>query len=118
MASPLIDEDVMVQALKTSGGEHVRSGASMLLVDAFDRKATRDQFLAALGAVVGLLDAVSKHELMLNVKRFHDLKGGISLVDIEVTMHSIQEQMEMGCQQCCQMAELFQQCPLDEDKVH
>lgn len=125
MTSPVLDEDVMMQALQIPGdGElgvtatRLRSGASMLLLDAFDRDVTRDQFIAALGAAATLLDAVGRHEMMTSVKAFEQTKGVVTKVDIEVALGSIRQIIEVGVDQCTKMAGLLRQCPLDEDKVH
>lgn len=123
MVSPLIDENVMVQYLQLAekdapAAERLRSGAAMLLIDAFDRDITRDQFLAALGAAVQLIDAAAKHEMMTNVKAFQDTKGAVSNVDIEVTLHSVRQIMDVSCAQCVKMAGLLKECPLDEDPIH
>lgn len=125
MTSPVVDEDVMVQCLTmpeaaevTDSVTRIRTGATMLIVDAFDRKVTRDQFLAAIGAAVHLIDAVGKHEMMANVKSFKDAKGEVTNVDIEVALQSILQNIEMGTEQCTKMAGLLKQCPLTEDKIH
>lgn len=118
MTSPVIDENVMMQALKSEGGNDIRTGATMLLLDAFDRKITRDQFIAALGAVVSLIDGVGKQEMMINVKEFFQNKGSVTAADIEVAMHSCQQIIEANVDQCVKMADLFHQMPLNEDKVH
>lgn len=118
MTSPVIDEAVMLEALSTPGGTHVRSGATMLVLDAYDRKVTRDQFIATLGAVVTLLDAVSKQEMMLNVKDFYKDKGAVTAADIEMALLTTNEALNVGCAQCVKIAELLQKCPFDEDKVH
>ncbi len=125
MTSPVIDEDVMMQALQLPTSEELavtasrlRTGASMLLLDAFDRDVTRDQFLAAIGAAASLIDAVGKHEIMLSVKTFEKGHGVVTKADIEVALGSIKQMIEVGVDQCTKMAELLRQCPLNEDKVH
>jgi hypothetical protein len=125
MSTPVIDEDVMLQALQMPGAEELsvtavrlRTGASMLILDAFDRKVTRDQFIAALGAAVSLIDAVSRHEMMVSVKRFEQDKRGVTNADIEVALGSIKQMIEVGVDQCTKMAGLLCQCPLNEDKLH
>lgn len=125
MTSPTIDEDVMMQVLQIPDAEELavtaqrlRTGASMLILDAFDRKVTREQFIASLGAAVSLIDAASRHEMMTSVKQFEQDKGIVTKVDIEVALGSIKKMIEVGADQCTKMAELLRQCPLNEDKVH
>jgi hypothetical protein len=125
MTSPVINEDVMMQALQMPDPEELavtatrlRAGANLLLLDAFDRGVTRDQFIAALGATTSLVDAVGRHEMMASVKSFEQRKGVVTKVDIEVALSSIKQMIEVGVDQCTKMAELLRRCPLNEDKVH
>lgn len=125
MVSPLIDEAVLIDALKPADPDQLdenviklRSGAALLLVDAFDRKATRDQFIAALGAALGLSDIIARYETMMHVKMFEKEHGCVTKADIEVTMGSILPKVKAYTDQCAKMATLLQQCPLNEDKVH
>lgn len=125
MSDPVIDEDVMMQALQMPGDDELattatrlRTGAAMLILDAFDRGVTRDQFLAALGAATTLIDAVGRHEIMLATKRFDAEKGVVTKVDVEVALDGIKKIIESGVDQCVKMAELLKQCPLNEDTKH
>lgn len=125
MTSPIIDEAVMMDALKMPSedelavtAKRLRAGASLLLLDAFDRDVTRDQFLAALGAATALMDAVGKHEMLLSVKTFEKNNPVVTKADIEVALSSVKQLIEVGVDQCTKMAELLRQCPLTEDKVH
>jgi hypothetical protein len=107
MTSPILDEDVMVQALQmptvanmVESVMRLRTGAGMLIVDAYDRKADRDHFLAALGAAVSLLDAVAKHDAMITVKRFDSENGLLTRADIEVTLDSLHKMIAQSVEQC------------------
>lgn len=125
MASPVIDENVMLKALKAPEPEQLskntfrlRTGATLLLLDAFDRKVTRDQFIAALGATVELTDMLGRYEVMLNVRAFEQAHGGVTKADIEVTLARVVDKIAAVTEQCASMANLVHQCPLDEDRVH
>jgi hypothetical protein len=125
MVSPVIDEDVMIDTLKQIEPEklpentmRLRTGASLLLLDAYDRKVTRDQFIAALGSSLDLVDMLGRFEMMNNVKSFREQAGRVTGADIEVTLASVTSKVNMYTDQCSKMAELVQQCPLSEDSVH
>ena len=124
MTSPVIDEDVMIEALKEAApadiGENtkrLRTGAQLLLLDAYDRKVTRDQFIAALGACTSLMDALGRHSMMTNVKDFEQ-SGAVTKADIEVTLAGVTKLVQQSTAQCSKMAALVHQCPRDEDRVH
>lgn len=125
MTSPVIDEEVMLEALQKTAPEQLsqntmrlRTGAAMLLLDAYDRKITRDQFIAALGAAHELTDMLGRYEIMLNVKKYDQEKGAITKVDIETTLKKVADKIGVLTTQCSEMAELVHQCPTDEDRVH
>jgi hypothetical protein len=124
MVSPVIDEKIMLDALtvKHVTGENSRRiqvGASLLLLDAYDRKVTRDQFIAALGAASSLFDSVGRFEMIAAVKSYAKENGNCAtLVDIEEALASVTKLVEQFTSQCAKMATLVEQCPKDEDKVH
>lgn len=125
MTSPVIDETVMLQALKVPTPGHMsentlrlRTGATLLLLDAFDRRVTRDQFIAALGAATELTDMLGRFETMLNVKAFLADKGAVTAADVEVTLARVTTKIGIATAQCASMATLVHQCPTDEDRVH
>lgn len=125
MTSPVIDENVMVEALKPAApediGENARrlhAGAQLLLLDAYDRKVTRDQFIAAAGAAFFLIDALGRHEMISSVKRFEIDHGIVTKADIEVALAAVVALVQQHAEQCSKMAGLITQCPKDEDKVH
>lgn len=119
---PIINEDMIIEALDctltSETIQQVQSGAFMLVLDAWDRKVTRDQFIAAVGAAQALVDAVARVSLMSNVKRCHAGKGGISDVDIETAAHGCMEMAKKSNLECVNMARLLKQCPLSEDAIH
>lgn len=125
MVSPLIDEDVMFAALKPTATEQLgenaarlRAGASLLMLDAYDRNVTRDQFIATMIPAVAFLDMLSKFEMMNSVKKFELNHGCVTKADIETSLGEIVSHLSTCLQQCTEMAKLIQHCPLDEDQVH
>ncbi len=119
---PIINEDMLVEALdvtvKSDTIQQVQSGAFMLVLDAWDRKVTRDQFIAALGASQSLVDAVARVSLMMNVKKAHARNGGLSDVDIETALHGCHDTAKTANVECLKMVHLLKQCPLSEDPIH
>lgn len=119
---PIINEDMLVEALDVTLTsetiQQVQSGAFMLVLDAWDRKVTRDQFIAALGASQAMIDSVARVSLMANVKRAHARNDGLSNVDIETALQGCMDGAKTANVECLKMAHLLKQCPLSEDPIH
>lgn len=125
MTSPVIDENVMIEALQltqpqplSEQAKRLRTGAALLMLDAYDRKLTRDQFIAALGAAVDLVDMLGRYEAFNNVKAFEIEKGCVTKADLEVALATSTDKIAVCSEQCAKMARLIHQCSLNEDKVH
>ncbi|MDE2106574.1 MAG: hypothetical protein KGL39_55680 [Patescibacteria group bacterium] len=123
MSSPIIDERLMTQCFEPLTGDNdnasrLTTGAALLLVDAFDRHMTRDQFRATVTSAVNLIDAVGSIRAILGTKRAMEDNGGVTMADIEVTLVRLMGDIKLQAGACARVAELLVQCPNDEDKVH
>jgi hypothetical protein len=119
---PIIDEDMVCAALDVTpnreNARQVQSGAFMLVVDAFDRKVTRDQFIATIGAATSLIDAVARVSLMVNVKNHLSNHGMVTTADVETAAHGCMELARQANVECQKMASLIKKCALAEDPIH
>lgn len=127
MASSLIREDIMVDMLSNSlEGEgcdeearyRLRSGAAMMMIDAYDRKATRDSFVDCITAALHLCDAVGQFNSMENVKQFFTERGVITHGDLDTTLDVLRKRIDTCVTRCENIAELLSQCPEDEDGIN
>lgn len=122
MTSPIVDENMAIHLL-TLGHSHdtanaIGTGAFLLLMDAWDRNATRDQFMAAVGAAIMTADRVGRASIAKAVRHFMQSNGDISLVDVEVMVEGTEKLLKEATAECTKMVELLKQCALDEDKIH
>lgn len=119
---PLIDESILIEALDVTISsetiQQIQSGAFLLVLDAWDRKVTRDQFIAALGAAQALIDSVARVSLMSNVKRHQARSGAVTPADIESAVHGCMEMAKDSNRECLKMAQLLKQCATKEDPIH
>lgn len=122
MASPIIDEALIDHLLKTTPGTvedatgRLAFGAEMLILNAFDRKVTRENFLDLLRKAINLVDGASRSAALKAVSRrpehyqhpeiFH---GVIKAINAEVTTRA---------KECIAWAELLSACPRDQDPVN
>lgn len=95
----------------------LQAGASMLLVDAFDRKVTRDQFIACVSAALGLADALGHYDMMHAVKSYAEAEGTVSAADVEITMQELLGKVQQYTRECENFGKLLVQCPNNEDRV-
>lgn len=122
MSSPVIDETMMIHLL-TLGHSHdtanaIGTGAFLLIMDAWDRNATRDQFMAAVGAAIMTGDRVGRASIAKAVRHFLQANGQISLVDVETMVTGTETLLKEAVAECTKMGNLLKQCALDEDKIH
>lgn len=125
MVSPILDETAIKAALEKpprplieTNAQRLRTGAFLMALDAYDRRADRDAVVAALEAALNLATSLGMYNMMAGVKRYHQKNGGVSLADMERTFESLGPQVQQHAQQCAYMAEMLSQCPLDEDKIN
>lgn len=123
MTSTLVNEAMMLEFLRAdrtpTNVTRLTNGAALVLLDAYDRKVTRDQFIAALGAALGLADACGRLSLCSNIRdHARDNDDKASLVDLEVAIHGVTNLVENATLECTKMAHLLQQCASDEDRLH
>lgn len=123
MTSPIVNEDMMLHFLRgdrtPANATRLSNGAALMLLDAFDRKVTRDQFIAAAGAALGLADACGRMALCNNIRDHAQLNDDkASLVDLEIALKATLGLVNNATNECTKMAHLLCQCAKDEDAVH
>ena len=124
MTSPLLDEDAIIATLdllpanNEAEANRVATGALMLIIDAVDRKATRQQLLVAVGSALELVDALGRHQTVHRLVAHIQEAGPITAADMAGAEQSVAELVRTKGNECIKMARLLKQCPLNEDKVH
>ena len=122
MASPKLDEDTMIAALKTPPSKEalrtLQAGAVMLIMDAYDRKATRDMMLTATSAATNLLSELGSLFLIERVRDVADAISGITPTQIEVARQGLVERINKATMDAIAIADLLKQCPNDGDAVN
>jgi hypothetical protein len=113
---------MMVAALKApptlESLRALQTGAFMLIIDAYDRKATRDAMLTAVSAAGTLLTELGKLFMIEQVRAAADIAEGVPLTAIEVARQELLKHIQRATKDALSMAALLKQCPNDEDKVN
>ncbi len=117
---PIIDEEVILACLSQDDSETQHgSGALMALIDAWDRKLTRDQFIALASAVVTCADNIGRHSMMHSVKHFlTEKRYDISPADVESTLKTTGDMLARSTGDVRKMAALMSQMAKAQDPVH
>lgn len=76
MADPILDEDMIVTLLKTpvsvQNVNAIQAGAVQALIDLYDRKCTREEFVNLASPVLALYGQAAKLSLLANVEIVYD----------------------------------------------
>jgi hypothetical protein len=121
MTSPRINEFKMLELLKMDardeGATHLATGTLMVILDAYDRKVTRDAFVAIataaltcndnigrVCAIQAILDAVAQH-------------GKISALDLQIAKKDVDQYLAHSTGEVTKAANLLVQLPKDEDRI-
>lgn len=123
MTSSILNEDLILEYLKPKEINdeallRLNGAARMLLIDAFDRKVTRDQFIAVIETAGQLAHAVSRRMMMQGVRDFANEHGAVTRLVIEQTIDHLDKQMDAFGKQGAQVVQLLKQCPEDGDRIH
>ncbi len=121
MGDPVLDEDLMVDLIEVDptpdAAQRLMAGAMMLLVDAYDRKVTRENFNAIVTTAVALHGYAAQYGCLCVTQRlFRDGKlDDLTLTNsVETLRKFVVRNAEIGAKQ----ARLLRDCPLSDDKVH
>lgn len=122
MSSPKLDENHMMAALRAPVTLEtlrlLQTGAFMLILDAYDRKATRENMITAVSAATTLLTQLGKFYMVEQINEVRDIVDGVSPVQIEEARHGVRKLLGDAVRDAIAMAQLLQQCSEDEDRVH
>lgn len=119
---PLVDEEFMLSALtNTKVGAptvaRMQTGAMLLLIDAYDRKTTRNEFAIIANTVMMFYASAAKLWLMGNIRERAD-EGSLDIEMMEGAVEGLIDVCGRGMGDCRELAELLAQCPLKADKIN
>lgn len=121
MADPVLDEDYIERLLTSPVGinytDVLQTGAVQALVDCYDRKVTREEFLNAAGACLTLYGQNAKLWMIHTIKeKFNE--GTLTHEHFreadEAFVHLIRRQAE----QVLEIVKRLKLCPTSKDPVH
>lgn len=121
MSDPLLDEDGIVQLLQSpievDNIHRLQAGAMQALLDIYDRKVTRQEFINLSSPVVALFGQAAKYWMLNNIKMAHDER----LLDdnqFQIAESGMQDLMRKQCETVIEIVRRLQSCPTSLDKIH
>lgn len=121
-ASPLLDERVMMDALRApiAGGEgasRIMIGAMWALLDSFDRKLERDKFEEIADQSVKLTQLLARLSLCEIIQRMHN-NGTLTGEKLEEAVADLAKRAEVERRSFCEKMNLVVQCPWESDPIN
>lgn len=121
MADPVLDEEMIADLLKCpispENVGRIQAGAMQALMDLYDRKATRDEFIAMATPCVALYGQTSKLWLLANVRMVFD-SGDLDTNRFEQAQTGLSDIIRVQCETVIEIVKRLRMCPTSQDKVH
>lgn len=121
MADPVLDEQNILDLLQvpvqlqTIGV--IQAGAAQALVDLFDRKVTRAEFMEEASTCLSLYAQTAKLWMLANMKAAYE-EAGIDGVAFEKAERGVTHLISRDVERVVALVKRLQSCPTSEDKVH
>ncbi len=127
MTDPVMHEESLLDTLDCTCGtdntQRLQAGALMGLINGFDRKLTRDAFIAIAGAALALHTQMAKMYLLRSVResfRLHamsDREDGFETA-LRSSMGDIFSAAQEAHNEMRHLTKMVTECPTTQDKVH
>lgn len=121
MASPVLEEEIIKRLLQYPATPDnlpfLQNAAMQCLLDMYDRKLTRPEFIEHGSKAVTLYAQMAKLWLLDHIYELH--REGV-LTENSFTSAQVQmkELIEVIARELIETVKRMQECPLDEDKIH
>ena len=121
MADPVFDEEFINHLLRVTPSintvDALQSGAAQALVDLYDRKVTREEFIACASQCLSLYSQTAKLWMLHNIKHTFD-EHGLTAEKFELADKQMVELLTKQAQGVMAIVDRLMQCPTSQDKVH
>jgi len=121
MVSPVLNEDNIVMLLKApaipEATNSIQSGCVQTIIDMWDRKCTREEFIDRLQPALGLYGNCAKLWVLRNIEEVYKTNE-LSPERFEHAKEQLAEMIRLSTATLIDHVKRMQLCPEDEDKVH
>lgn len=121
MVSPILNEKLIIDLLKTPAGNdgamRIQHGAVYALVDVHDRKATREEFTTMAEVCLALYAQSAKLWVLNNIEEAFN-QGGVNANSFANAREELINVMRKQSEAVIDIVKRLQECPENEDKIH
>lgn len=121
MADPVLDEDNILHMLSApltlDTLDYVQSGAAQALVDLYDRKVTREQFIALASPVLAFYAQIARLRMIVSVDEVF-AQGTLDQATLDKAKVGIVTLLEKQRGTVVDTVKKLMECPTSEDRVH
>jgi hypothetical protein len=121
MADPLMDEQLILDQLRVEPGYEniakLQAGALQALIDMYDRKMTRGEFMHCAASAVALYGQTSKLVMLGSVRQAFDC-GDLDIARIVQAEGQLIDLIRRQSGTVAEIVERLRQCPTSQDAVH
>lgn len=117
----ILDECVILHLLEAppaaSNTERLQNGALNTVIDMYDRKVTRDEFIAGIGHALNLYGQCAKLYVLAHVKGSFD-RNELNAADFKTVEEALVARISGSAQYLTKLVERMQLCPNKGDAVN
>lgn len=121
MADPVLDEQNIVALLrcpiKAETVGRLQAGAVQAMIDLYDRKVTREEFINAIAPCITLYGSAAKIWILDNVRVSHE-DGQLDAATFDQAMNGLADLTRKQAEIVVEMVKRLIQCPTSQDHVH
>lgn len=121
MADPILDEDTIVALLKSPISAQtvvrIQSGAMQALMDLYDRKVTREEFVTLASPCVALHSSAARMWLLANVERVYD-NDKLDDDAFKQANESLEALIRVQSETVIEIVKRLKMCSTSQDVVH
>lgn len=121
MADPILNEDLIVELLKSAVNRpntgRLQQGAVFALCDLYDRGVTRDEFTTAASLCLSLYAQCAKVWVLGNVEEVFD-SGELDKNKFATAIGQLEDVIRKQCEDVIEIVKRMQACPTSKDQVH
>jgi len=121
MSDPVLDEENIIDLLrcpvKAATVGRLQAGAVQAMIDLYDRKVTREEFINALAPCITLYGSAAKIWMLANVRAVHE-DGDLDTAKFDHAMSALEDLTRKQSETVVEVVKRLIQCPTSQDPVH
>jgi hypothetical protein len=121
MADPILDEDgiryLLKAAVSPDNVSELQAGAVQAMIDLYDRKVTREDFVEMLAPAIALYGSVAKLWILSSIESVFD-GGDLTKERFNTARIALSDLVRKQAETVIDHVKRLQECPTSQDKVH